>query len=61
MPPETTNPFSVWSLRASVFHSFAAALTSIARAIATAVRYRSNSDQVLDEPPVICLPNAGCA
>jgi hypothetical protein len=51
-----TYPFSTRSLAASVFHSSAAARTSSSRASAPTVLYRSYSDQVLVDPPVICIP-----
>ena len=39
-------------------HSSAAAATSIARAVAPALRYCKNELAIADEPPVPCSPNA---
>ncbi len=56
--PAITTPFSVRQSAGLTPNFWAAAATSTARAVAPAWRHRSNSDQVLLEPPVICMPKA---
>jgi len=59
--PAITAPLSVRQSAGFTPKRCAAACTNNARAVAPAWRYRSNSDKVVVEPPVICKPTAVCA
>ena len=54
-----TMPFSVRQSAGSVFHLSAAAATSIARAVAPALRIGSQCPRTEVDPPVACMPNIG--
>ena len=53
-------PFSTLQSAGFTFHWFAAAWTSMARALAPTCRICSHEFDVLEEPPVIWMPNAVC-